>query len=168
MNLGADTSYNRVFPTLSRDGCGMARREHSGRYVTRQLRQWFREEANLYYLGSMRIWVNAACSACAEGEIGMVKKSKHPSEYLNDLEEWQEHQYDPGHYVGGRLSPQLKHAAMGTQSGKILGATLFLIGVWSIVALALSTGQGSGFIMGIIFSGIMIATGLSLMLSKKR
>lgn len=31
------------------------------------------------------------------------------NEYLNKLQEWQEHQYDPGHYTGGNIPPILTH-----------------------------------------------------------
>lgn len=34
---------------------------------------------------------------------------KKPDDYLQDLQDWQNHQYTPGYYTGGRIPPQLKH-----------------------------------------------------------
>jgi hypothetical protein len=36
-------------------------------------------------------------------------EKKHPSQYLNDLEEWQEHQYNPGYWTGGNIPPIYKY-----------------------------------------------------------
>ncbi|MZP30325.1 hypothetical protein GTO91_11445 [Heliobacterium undosum] len=33
----------------------------------------------------------------------------HPSEYLNDMAEWGNQQYNPGRYLGGELPPHLKY-----------------------------------------------------------
>jgi len=41
---------------------------------------------------------------------GPEDEGRHPSPYLNDLEEWGERQYSPGHWTGGRLPPYLKYA----------------------------------------------------------
>lgn len=52
---------------------------------------------------------------------------KHPSEYLNDLEEWQEHQYNPGYWTGGNIPPYLKYPK------KPLGIIFIIAGVLNVV-----------------------------------
>lgn len=53
--------------------------------------------------------------------------------YLNELKEWQEHQYDPGYYTGGRIPP------MFTNSGKPdwLGWTFVFISVTCSILMVL-------------------------------
>jgi hypothetical protein len=53
------------------------------------------------------------------------EERKHPSDYLNDLEEWQEHQYNPGYWTGGNIPPHLKYPK------KQLGIFFIIIGVFS-------------------------------------
>lgn len=50
-----------------------------------------------------------------------IKKDK--QDHLEDMIEWQAHQFDPGYYTGGRVPPILKHPAKPV----ILGV-LFLLG----------------------------------------
>ncbi len=38
-----------------------------------------------------------------------IKKKRHPSDYLNDLEEWGENQYNPGYWTGGNMPPYIKY-----------------------------------------------------------
>jgi hypothetical protein len=77
-------------------------------------------------------WINKIRGAVGVDEDG---KGKHPSQYLNDLEEWSEHQYDPGYYVGGRTIPQLKNAFL------FLIFTLSFVAVGLKLLLSKSTGN---------------------------
>jgi hypothetical protein len=52
------------------------------------------------------------------------KYNRHPSEYLNDLEEWGDHQYDPGYYTGGKMHPHYKY---GCGTFCLLIVILFLV-----------------------------------------
>lgn len=40
-----------------------------------------------------------------------MNKQKHTDsdEYINDLEEWMEHQYDPGYWTDGNIPPHIKY-----------------------------------------------------------
>lgn len=38
------------------------------------------------------------------------KKRRHPSDYLNELEEWGENQYNPGYWTGGNIPPYIKRS----------------------------------------------------------
>lgn len=40
-----------------------------------------------------------------------LKKQKHidSDEYIDDLEKWMEHQYDPGYWTGGNIPPHIKY-----------------------------------------------------------
>ena len=94
-----------------------------------------------------------------------MTNKKHPSEYLNDLEEWQNHQYDPGHYLGGNIRPQLKHG-LGTKGGKYLGVLFLVFGVMSGTVMVLSIMEGMGInLVGLMFSVLFIFAGLRLMTS---
>jgi len=66
-------------------------------------------------------------SGCCPEEL-MLTDKKHPSEYLNELEEWQEHQYNPGHWVG---HPGPHYFAYG---GKRMAPILLGIGIISLVS----------------------------------
>lgn len=45
------------------------------------------------------------------GREGNLNQQKHTDsdEYINDLEEWMEHQYDPGYWTGGNIPPHIKY-----------------------------------------------------------
>jgi len=40
-----------------------------------------------------------------------MKKQNHGDndEYIKDLEEWMDHQYDPGYWTGGNIPPHIKY-----------------------------------------------------------
>lgn len=95
------------------------------------------------------------------------KKANHPSQYLNNLEEWNEHQYDPGHYLGGRVPPAFKYSIGGAGSGihtrKGFGLLLLIAGIISTIGMVLSMLNRAGnIILGIVFTVIMIAAGIKL------
>jgi hypothetical protein len=103
----------------------------------------------------------------------MAKRNKasHPSQYLNDLEEWNEHQYDPGHYLGGRIPPLFKYSTgtggIGKRSRRGLGLVLLFIGATSLIVLIYSIMNGSGnnigsIILSMVFSVISIVAGIKL------
>ncbi|SMB86077.1 hypothetical protein SAMN00017405_1112 [Desulfonispora thiosulfatigenes DSM 11270] len=54
-----------------------------------------------------------------------MEKPKHPSEDLNELEEWTENQYNPGHYIGGKVPHHMK------KINKIY--FIFLLGILSLL-----------------------------------
>jgi hypothetical protein len=95
----------------------------------------------------------------------MTKKERnHPSEFLNDLEEWQEHQYCPGHYSGGNLPPQLKYANVN-KAGKTFGISLLFLGSISAIAVIglLFYGAGSSALFGLGYSILLLAAGVKLL-----
>jgi hypothetical protein len=107
-------------------------------------------------------WINKI-----RGAVGVDKdgKGKHPSQYLNDLEEWSEHQYDPGYYIGGRTIPQLKNALQNKGSRKKLGFALLLFGMLSSIPAVASFPMANAFLF-LIFTLSFVASGLKLLLSK--
>lgn len=96
-----------------------------------------------------------------------MKRDKHPSEYLNDLQDWQEHQYDPGHFLGGNLPPQTKYA---TRGGKTLGIILSMLGVISLVSVigSMFFGAGSSAFFGLGYSALLLIAGVSLLARHRR
>lgn len=63
----------------------------------------------------------------------MEKKHKaNPStDYIQKLEEWQDRQYDPGYYTGGRILPSLTHAGRP----KLLGWFFVIVSVILFVTM---------------------------------
>lgn len=62
------------------------------------------------------------------------KYDNHPSDYLNKLEEWNEHQYDKGYWSGGNIPPhvnkdQLSKLFVGFFLVLILSSLLLFIGM---------------------------------------
>lgn len=55
--------------------------------------------------------------------------NKHNKDYLKDLEEWQNKQYTPGYYVGGKFNPAMKYF------GKKLIKTSLIFAIIAIIAI---------------------------------
>lgn len=96
----------------------------------------------------------------------MSEEKEHPSEYLNDLEEWQNHQYDPGHYLGENLPPQLKNG-LGTVGGKYLGVLFLIIGVMSGIGTIFSLVKGTGDLVGLFVFILFITAGITLLRGRR-
>lgn len=96
-------------------------------------------------------------------------KRNHPPEFLNDLQEWQEHQYDPGHYLGGNLPPQTKYATVN-QGGKAFGIILLILGSISAVTVigSMLFGAGSSALFGLGYSILLLAVGVKLLTRHRR
>ena len=54
----------------------------------------------------------------------------HPSEYLNDLAEWNQNQYNPGYWVGGNIPPHVK--VLNQAGSKVIGITAL---IWAVIIL---------------------------------
>lgn len=63
----------------------------------------------------------------------MSKKNKHKNNksYIDEMKEWQEHQYDPGYYTNGRIPPYMKYPG----KPRLYGWLLILSGILSIIIL---------------------------------
>jgi len=92
---------------------------------------------------------------------------KHPSDYLNDLEEWQENQYNPGHWTGGNIPPYLKYPK------KPLGILFIIIGVFSILVVTMiaikdfSLENVFGNILGLLAALLFLAAGIRIIRAKR-
>ena len=95
------------------------------------------------------------------------EERKHPSDYLNDLEEWQEHQYDPGYWTGGNIPPHLKYPK------KPLGIFFIIIGVFTLLVLAMvsikdfSLENVFGNIVGLFAAILFLAAGIRIIRTKR-
>ena len=56
-----------------------------------------------------------------------TKTPSHPNDYLNDLEEWNNNQYNPGYWVGGKIPPHIK--AMNKAGSKTIGLIALINGI---------------------------------------
>lgn len=98
-----------------------------------------------------------------------MKKENHPSEYLNDLQDWQEHQYDPGHYLGGNLTPQTKYSTVH-KGGRVYGIIMLIFGTVSLVSVigSMFFGAGSSAFFGLEYSALLLFVGISLLARHRR
>jgi len=57
------------------------------------------------------------------------KKNLRKSNYLEEVREWQAHQYDPGYYTGGRMPPHVLHQSPSGVFGYyyIIGGLLLIL-----------------------------------------
>ncbi len=62
------------------------------------------------------------------------KKRFKRSSYIEEIKEWQDHQYDPGFYTGGRIPPFYKKPG----SPKLFASVLFIIAATYVIYLATS------------------------------
>ena len=92
---------------------------------------------------------------------------KHPSDYLHDLEEWQDHQYDPGHWTGGSIPPHLKYPR------RPLGILLVIMGGLSLLAVGMDMMTDSsldsvvGNILGLLTGSLFLAAGIRIIRTRK-
>ncbi len=56
----------------------------------------------------------------------MNKKHANKKDSLDEHEEWQRHQFDPGHFTGGRIPGWIKNPG----KRKRLGSILFILGLF--------------------------------------
>jgi len=92
------------------------------------------------------------------------QKRKHPSEFLNEIEEWGEKQYSPGHWTGGNIPPHIKHG------GKLGGILLLIAGILIICLLILGTfslNDVPSVIITTIISIVLISAGLKKIMIRK-
>lgn len=103
-------------------------------------------------------------------EMAKKQKADHPSQFLNDLTDWQEHQYDPGRYLGGNLPPQLKYASEN-KSGKALSIVYIIVGIIStlmvITPILFNVSSNISFI-GLAYSLLLLIAGLGILLKHRR
>jgi len=92
---------------------------------------------------------------------------EHPSNYLNDLEEWQENQYNPGYWTGGNIPPHLKYPK------KPLGILFIIMGVFSILLVTvaviqdLSLDNVFGNILGLFMALLFLIAGIRIIRLKR-
>ena len=97
----------------------------------------------------------------------MNSDKRHPSDYLKDLEEWQDHQYDRGYWTGGNIPPHLKYPH------RPLGIILVIMGGFSSLAAAMGViadfsftsafGSSIGLLVGLLF----LAAGIKIIRASK-
>lgn len=94
------------------------------------------------------------------------KFNDHPSEYLNDLEEWNEHQYDPGHWTGGHIPPQIKYG------GRKLGIGLLALGLLTIPGIVINFTSNYSFnptdLIGVGGEVLLVIAGIRLIIKKDK
>ncbi len=56
-----------------------------------------------------------------------TKSPFHPSQYLNDLEEWNRNQYNPGYWTGGNIPPHVK--VLSKAGSKTIGIVALICGI---------------------------------------
>ncbi len=63
----------------------------------------------------------------------MKTEKKNNDHYIEDLEEWQDNQYNPGYYLGGKIPGNLVHSG----KPKMIGISLIGIGLMTLIPFVL-------------------------------
>lgn len=94
------------------------------------------------------------------------------SDYTEDFKEWQEKQFQPGEYLGGKLPPHLKWPNRG------LGFLYFLVGVITLIILGMiilrpdqsffTRENTVGNITSLLFIFLYLAVGLKLITKNRK
>ncbi|MBZ4647439.1 MAG: hypothetical protein JG777_2928 [Clostridia bacterium] len=97
--------------------------------------------------------------ASQQGDINKMKKRKHKrkkqnNDYINEFIEWQNHQYDPGYYTGGRIPPYIKKP----ERPKLFGWTLLIAGICSglVAIIAFIHNFTTGELLSMLVAGFVI------------
>lgn len=59
------------------------------------------------------------------------KTPSHPSDYLNDLEEWNNNQYNPGYWIGRNIPPYIK--VLNKSGGRTIGIMSLISGIIMLI-----------------------------------
>ncbi len=79
-----------------------------------------------------------------------MSKPKEHQDPIAALEEWHDHQYDPGHYIGGKLPPYLLGKRPNLYGCVPLAAGLSLVGIM-LAATIMQSVQGTSPASGSVF-----------------
>lgn len=95
-------------------------------------------------------------------------KARESDEYMQKLKEWQDKQFVPGYYTGGRIHPLLSHPG----KPQLLGVLLLILGLPMPVIEVISLVRGDADLLEaaipVIFSLIICAAGIRLLFKKHR
>jgi hypothetical protein len=58
-------------------------------------------------------------------------KENNDNRYIEDLQEWQDNQYNPGHYLGGKIPGYL----LNSGRSKLVGSFIILIGLMTLIPI---------------------------------
>ena len=61
-------------------------------------------------------------------------KASDEPEQIRAYQEWSEHRYDPGHYLGGNLEPHLDQSRLGKSARRKAGLLLAVMAFMTIMA----------------------------------
>lgn len=93
------------------------------------------------------------------------KQNNKNENYIEELKEWQEHQYDPGYYTGGKIHPSLRKPGKPKVYGVFIIAVSLLFSVPLVVIVVKSISNKNTFklenifffsIFVILFAGVLI------------
>ena len=69
----------------------------------------------------------------------MVKNKSKKKDYIDEHKEWQDHQFDPGHYTGGNIPIWMNKPGNRKKLGSILLIMGLFYGSWTIYSIIQST-----------------------------
>ncbi|MDP4093857.1 MAG: hypothetical protein Q8920_10895 [Bacillota bacterium] len=72
-------------------------------------------------------------------------KARVQDDYIENLIDWEEHQYVAGYYTGGRLHPLYRNPGRPDMLGWIMVITSVLFGIMLILAVISGTGKDTSF-----------------------
>ncbi len=89
------------------------------------------------------------------------KTKKNINNFLKDIEEWQNHQYDPGYFLGGKIPPYIKNP--GNRKLLILSLLIPIVMILTVATIMFFKqghisllGFEENYLVGRIFTGFLI------------
>lgn len=94
--------------------------------------------------------------------------TRDPDGAISRYKEWVDHRYDPGHYLGGRLTPLVSTLQDGKSGAEMYGSALIALSLISILLTAgmawrdgfHSTGHLGGLAYGVLAGVVMPTAGV--------
>ena len=97
-----------------------------------------------------------------------TEKGRHPSPYLNDLEEWGNKQYSPGHWTGGRIPPHFKYARWPVVLFIVLMALYTITASLTALASAHDPYTRMSYALPVVVAGTLLAGSLAWFFRRRR
>lgn len=93
-----------------------------------------------------------------------MPRGKGGQDPIGNYIEWTHHRYDPGHYLGGTIKPELRKSSLGPRATRLSGMLLLGSGLGGLVLTAFagySDGPGAALGFG-LYAGLLVAAGVSM------
>ena len=94
-----------------------------------------------------------------------MPKGKGRQDPLGNYIEWENHRYDPGHYLGGTIEPHLRKSSLGPRARRLSGIMLLTIGLMGAALTGVFASEATwvgGLLQSGLYSFLFIAAGVAM------